>query len=119
MGTILIVDDEADTRDFLTIMFTRAGYAVIQAKDGLDGLAKMREHHPDLILSDITMPKLDGIEMVRRLRQMPEFSHVPVLVMSAYGMNKLSEATAAGADHTLLKPVNFASLIETVRNTIG
>ena len=92
---------------------------MVQANDGLDGLDKIREHHPDLILSDITMPNLDGIEMVRRLRQMPEFHHVPILVMSAYGMNKLSEATAAGADHTLLKPVNFASLIETVRDIIG
>ena len=65
------------------------------------------------------MPNLDGIEMVRRLRQMPEGSHVPILVMSAYGMSKISEALEAGADHALLKPVNFASLIETVKKIVG
>jgi two-component system, chemotaxis family, chemotaxis protein CheY len=118
-GKILIVDDEAETRDFLTFILSRAGYTVIQAKDGLEGLTQVQENHPDLILSDITMPNLDGIEMVRRLRQLPNFKRIPILVMSAFGMGKLTEAMAAGADYTMLKPVNCASLIETVRKIIG
>ena len=119
LAKILIVDDEADTRDFLTIVLNRAGYTVLLAKDGLEGISQVEENHPDLILSDITMPNLDGIEMVKRLRQMPEYSGVPVLVMSAYGMGKLTEALEAGADHALLKPVNCASLIETVKKIVG
>ena len=116
---ILIVDDEADTRDLLTLMLGRVGYTTLEAKDGLDGIAQVQANHPDLILSDITMPNLDGIEMVRRLRQMPEGGQTPILVMSAYGTEKLSEAKEAGADYTLLKPLNFAILIETIKRIVG
>ena len=113
------MDDEEDTRKILIILLKCAGYTTFEAKDGLDAIKQVQDHHPDLVLSDISMPNLGGIEMVRRLRQMPEGRQLSILVMSAQGMGKLTEAVVAGADHALPKPLNFTELIQAVQYAVG
>ena len=113
------MDDEEESRRFLIILLKCAGYVTCEAKDGLEAIKQVQDHHPDLVLSDISMPNVDGIEMVRRLRQMPEGRQLSILVMSSYGMGKLTEAVVAGADHALPKPVNFTDLIQAVQYAVG
>jgi CheY-like chemotaxis protein len=106
-GTILIVEDNPDQRDFLAIMLEQQGYTIHTATDGSEGLRLIKSFTPDLIISDIMMPNLDGIEMVKELKKNPEYQSIPVLMLSAYGTNKLFEAINAGASHVMRKPLDF------------
>lgn len=111
-ANILIVEDNPDTRDLVALALRLEGYAVYTADDGEEGIQLARADCPDLILSDINMPNLDGIEMVRCLPAMPECSQVPVLMMSAYGSGNLTQALEAGANHTSCEsPHRSAQLI--------
>ena len=89
---ILIVEDNPDMRELLAVALKMEGHTVYTADDGREGLKLVHADCPDLILSDITMPNLDGVEMVRCLRQMPECNKVPVLIMSAYGSGNLAQS---------------------------
>ena len=104
---ILIVEDNPDQRDFLALLLRQQGYSIATAIDGLEGIRQVKSTSPDLIISDITMPNLDGIEMVKTLRKLPAYRDTPILMLSAYGTNKLFEALDAGADHVMRKPLDF------------
>jgi two-component system, chemotaxis family, chemotaxis protein CheY len=115
----LIVEDSAQVREMLAVALGDAGFIVVTADDGYEGLACARRERPDLILTDIEMPNLDGICMIERLRQEPELSRTPVLVLSAVNAGRLAQAAAAGATSVMEKPVRLAQLISTIRQTLG
>src|SRR5215216_2097152 len=96
-GKILIVEDDADTRDGLTVLFQLEDFQIVTAADGHAGLEVADMEHPDLIVTDIMMPKLDGIEMIKRLRAQIRFSLVPIIALSGYN-DKALEAVKAGAN---------------------
>lgn len=83
MSTILVVDDEADTQTTLQVMLSLEGYEVITASNGAEGLQRVSEKRPDLVISDMTMPGLDGLEMCRRLRHDPETRDIPIILTSS------------------------------------
>ena len=85
--TILIVEDHADTRFYLTQFLNRQGAKVIASADAFDGLQAVREHRPDVILSDISMPNRDGFEFLREIRALEteDGGSVPVIAMTAFG----------------------------------
>src|SRR5882724_260373 len=105
MTKILIVDDTPDARDFIASILTLKRFDVVIAADGLEGLEQARSELPDLIITDLTMPRLPGIEMIQKLRAMPEFKDVPILAITAYGMEYAMEAMRAGANRALARPV--------------
>jgi phosphoserine phosphatase RsbU/P len=80
---VLVVDDEVDISTILTLTLRRAGFQVTAASDGIDGLSKLAEHTPDLVLLDVMMPRLDGLEMLRRIRSEPATSTMPVIMLTA------------------------------------
>jgi sigma-B regulation protein RsbU (phosphoserine phosphatase) len=80
---VLVVDDEVDISTILTLTLRRAGFQVTAASDGIDGLSKLAEHTPDLVLLDVMMPRLDGLEMLRRIRSEPATSTIPVIMLTA------------------------------------
>lgn len=110
---ILIVEDHPDTREGLAELLRLSGYAVQTAADGQQGLAAACRQAPDLILTDIAMPIMDGIEMIRRLRGSTACQATPILVLSAFS-DKASEAAGAGADMVLRKPVSPRDLLRTI-----
>ncbi len=116
---VLVVEDDKDSRDFLATFLKISGYVVSTANDGLEALKKVESDCPDMIISDISMPNLDGIEMVKILRESPEFKAVPVLMLSAYGSGNLINAINAGANQAMRKPVNPDSLLKNVRDWVG
>jgi two-component system, OmpR family, alkaline phosphatase synthesis response regulator PhoP len=118
-GKILVVDDSSDVRDLLSWMLATSGFQVITAEDGLSGLTMAEAERPDLIITDISMPRLDGIEMIIRLRKQLQFSKVPILVISAYGSGITGDALDAGADEAMHKPVDFNSLINHVNQLLA
>lgn len=118
--TILVIEDSSDTRELLSVLLQQQGYKVVQAQSGLEGLLKARGNYPDLILMDLTLPEMDGIEAARRIHQTPELSHVPIFVVSAYLDAEIeAEVLAAGCVEMFSKPFDFDSLLETISITLG
>jgi CheY-like chemotaxis protein len=109
---ILVVEDNRDTATVMTLMLGKAGYSVDVAFDGEQGLQRVREGHPDVILLDIMMPVMDGYTMNQRLKQDPSTREIPVIVVSARsGMGPLFEAdSGARVEAYLVKPVTAAAL---------
>jgi CheY-like chemotaxis protein len=77
----------------------------VLAADGTEGIERARAEFPDLIITDIAMPRLNGIEMIQRLRAMPEFKDAPILAVTSYGMDKAMEGIRAGANRALARPI--------------
>jgi CheY-like chemotaxis protein len=116
---VLIVEDNADSRNYLAALLRIKGYRVDTAVDGLEGIRHAVADHPDLIISDISMPNLDGIQMLKALRKMPRCKEIPVVAVSAYGSGRLEDAAAVGADSTLRKPLNCDLLLKTIDRLLG
>jgi two-component system alkaline phosphatase synthesis response regulator PhoP len=116
---ILVVDDTTDTRDLLHFYLSNAGFDVIIAADGGEGLYRAKADKPDLIITDITMPNLDGHQMIKQLRDEAEFAGVPIIVMSAYGKDFINKALEHGATDTIEKPMNLDILVEKVKTLTG
>lgn len=116
---ILVVDDNLDTRELTHLHLTTEGFAVVVASDCREGLYMATAEQPDLILTDISMPELDGIELVKKLRAQPEVDNVPILVLTAFGNEEMDKAIRAGADRAMAKPVHLDSLVAEVRELIA
>jgi DNA-binding response OmpR family regulator len=108
---ILVVDDEPSIREFLYQILTDEGHEVFTAGDGREALPIAVEKQPDLILLDIAMPNMNGMETCRQLRERPTTRHIRIIMLTAYdSRDRLEESIVAGADDFLGKPVNLAEL---------
>ena len=114
---ILIVEDTFDTRKLVKAMLSMEGYTVFEAADGKEGLAQAQETQPDMIVTDIRMPEMNGIEMVACLRQDKGFEKIPILVLSAFA-DEIAKAIDAGANGALLKPVTPENVIRAVKRLL-
>ena len=85
------------------------------AIDGVVGYNAAESSPPDLIVTDIQMPRMDGIEMIKRIRESQACKRIPIIVMSAYGQRRITDALAAGADGIVEKPIDLDSFLETIR----
>src|SRR5262249_56397297 len=102
---VLVVDDTSDTRDIYSLYLSSKGFRVPTARDGVSGLEAACTHQPDVIVMDLSMPGVDGIEATRRLRADPRTAHIPVVLLTAYPLNAVQAgALEAGADDFLTKP---------------
>ncbi|HWE02254.1 MAG TPA: response regulator transcription factor [Tepidisphaeraceae bacterium] len=103
--TILVVDDQKDFRELVRRALEQRGFDVILACDGASGLRIAEEHHPDLLVLDLTLPDMDGLEVCKRLRENPRHRHLPILVMSARASApERVLGLQTGADDYLIKP---------------
>ena len=118
--SILIVDDSSSVRQVVSISLRHAGYEVIEGVDGKDALSKLKGQKVHLIISDVNMPNLDGISLIRELRQLPDYRFVPMLMLTTEaGLDKKQEGKAAGATGWLVKPFNPEQLVGTLRKVLG
>jgi CheY-like chemotaxis protein len=111
---LLIVEDKADSRDLLLYYFTTRGFCVITAGDGSEGFDQTLNERPDLIITDLTMPKVGGIEMIKLIRSQPKLADIPIIVYTAYGKGFITSAVEAGANQVFSKPVNLEKLAQSV-----
>lgn len=112
MHCLLIIEDNEMNRDMLSRRLQRAGYKVLTAVDGVEGLLLARQARPDLILMDLSLPVLDGWEATRQLKQVPETAGIPVIALSAYVMPADREqALRVGCDDFDTKPVELDRLL--------
>ncbi len=113
--TIMIVDDSITVRKVTARFLKRQGMDVLTAKDGLDAIAQLQEHTPDLMLLDIEMPRMDGYELATQLRNRPDFKHLPIIMItSRTGAKHRDKAKKMGIDHYLGKPFNESELLENI-----
>lgn len=115
---ILVVEDNLDMRELVHLYLTREGFLVVTASDGREGLYMAGAEQPDLIITDINMPGLDGLEMVKQLRAQPAFKDLPILVFTAFGIVERDNAIRAGATRAADKPIEFESLIDEVNELL-
>jgi two-component system, cell cycle response regulator len=114
--TVLIIEDHPDQRDLLAIVLQREGYEVITAANGLEALAKLNEHQVHIALSDIMMPKMDGFELINKIRSNPAIKHIYMILITA----RIQEGDRVrgldlGADDYITKPFSFSELLARVR----
>jgi two-component system, chemotaxis family, chemotaxis protein CheY len=113
---ILTIDDSKTMRDMLMLTLVDAGFDVIQAVDGKDGIDMLERENVDVVITDINMPRMDGYEVVRQLRARPEHKATPILVLTTESeAEKKNIAREAGATGWLVKPFDPERLIATVR----
>jgi class 3 adenylate cyclase len=116
---ILVVDDNETNRDILITRLEKHGYEMLQAADGEEALASVAQHAPDLILLDVEMPKLDGFEVCRRLRQDASLPFIPIVLVTARAASQdVVTGLDAGADEYLTKPIDQAALVARVRSML-
>ncbi len=114
-ATILTVDDSASMRQMVSFTLKRAGYTVVEAADGVEALNYARTSAVDLVLTDVNMPNMDGISLVRELRQLQAYKFVPMLMLTTEsGQDKKMQGKAAGATGWLVKPFNPEKLLATI-----
>jgi two-component system chemotaxis response regulator CheY len=117
---ILAVDDSASMRQMVGFALTQAGFNVVEAEDGVIALAKARKERFNAVVADVNMPNMDGISLIRELRQLPDYRFTPMLMLTTEaGMDKKQEGKAAGATGWLVKPFNPEQLIATLRKVLG
>lgn len=117
---ILVVDDSASMRQMVAFALTSSGFAVEEAEDGQVALARARGQRFNAVVTDVNMPNMDGITLIRELRQLPEYRFTPMLMLTTESAaDKKSEGKAAGATGWLVKPFNPEQLVATIHKVLG
>ena len=107
MPKILVVDDSRDTRELIHLYLTIEGFTVITASNGREGVYLASVEHPDLIITDLCMPEMDGVELIKQVRAEPEVQNVPILILTAHSEEYIDQT---GDNRTLSKPVHLGAL---------
>jgi len=113
--TILTVDDSVSFRQMVGFTLRQAGHKVVEAVDGVDALSKLQCHVADLIVTDLNMPNMDGIELIRHVRALPAYRFVPIILLTTESQSiKKLEARNAGATGWIVKPFTPEQLIAVI-----
>ena len=117
---ILVIEDYSDSCTLLSSLLRSRGYKVVEARDGKEGLLQANRVTPDLILMDLAMPEMDGVEATRQLRQRHTLARTPIFAMSAYATADVKrDAIAAGCAEVFLKPLDIERLLGKIKTTLG
>jgi two-component system chemotaxis response regulator CheY len=118
-GVILAVDDSASMRQMVNFTLKGAGYEVVQAVDGFEALAYARLNSVDLVLTDVNMPRMDGITLVKELRALPAYRYTPMLMLTTESsQDKKMQGKQAGATGWIVKPFNPDQLLATIARVL-
>ena len=118
--TVLAVDDSASMRQMVKLTLSGAGYQVLEAADGADGLDKARVHSVDMVVTDLNMPGMNGLAMIRELRKLPAYRGIPIIFLTTESDASVKqEAKAAGATGWITKPFQQEQLVAVVQKVLG
>jgi len=118
--TIMTVDDSASIRMMVSFSLKEAGFKVVEAVDGVDALEKLEEHDISLVIADVNMPVMDGIQFVKEMRVHPKYKFTPVVMLTTESHESMKEkGREAGATGWIVKPFKPEQLISVVRKVLG
>jgi len=115
---ILLVEDDDDMRTLYGFILANAGFQVRAVRDGFDALAELQSHFPDVILTDLAMPTVDGITLIEIIKSRSELADIPVIAMTAYGQTLQRLAKSAGAEVAVAKPAESKSICDLVTSVL-
>lgn len=117
---IITVEDSTSLREMIAFVLSEAGYEVIEAKDGQDALAKLNGSQVDMVITDLNMPVMNGIELTKTLRSTPSYRFIPILFLTTESqVQKREAAKEAGATGWIVKPFKPEQLLKVVRKVLG
>lgn len=120
MAKILAVDDSASMRQMVSFTLKGAGHDVVEAVDGVDALSKAKGNQVDLVLTDVNMPNMDGLTLIKELRALPSYKFTPMLTLTTEsGGDKKMEGKQAGATGWIVKPFSPDQLLATIKKVLG
>lgn len=118
--TIMVVDDSASLRQMVSFTLNEAGYEVVEAVDGDDALRKLEQKPVNMMITDLNMPKLDGLELIRRVRVMGAYRFMPIIMLSTeFQEDKKQAGRSAGATGWIVKPFQPPQLLGVIRRVLG
>jgi CheY-like chemotaxis protein len=118
-ASILVIDDDAISREALIVLLEEEGYEVLTASGGEEGLKAVEEHRPNVLLLDMMMPGMDGVEVIRRIRQEPELGRVRIIALTGdVTRERRQKVFESGADQFVAKPFRIPELLDTVREIL-
>ena len=118
--TIMTVDDSASMRQMISFTLTREGYQVLDAADGEDAIGKLDGKEVDLVITDLNMPNLDGIGLIKKLKETPKHKFTPILMLTTESQeSRKMEGKAAGATGWIVKPFKPEQLVAVVKKILG
>ncbi len=118
--SIMTVDDSASVRQMVSFTLREAGYNVIEASDGKDAVSKINLADLNLIVTDLNMPNMDGIELIKTVRSMPKYKFLPIIMLTTESQNeKKMEGKNAGATGWIVKPFKPEQLLAVIKKVIG
>lgn len=119
MKTIMTVDDSASLRQMICVVLRGGGYQVVEAVDGEDGMSKLANREVDLVLTDVNMPKMDGLEFTRRLRAIPQYRFTPIVLLTTEShIDRKQQGKAVGATAWIVKPFEPNQLLAVVKKVM-
>jgi two-component system chemotaxis response regulator CheY len=118
--TVLIVDDSSVMRMTVINVLKEAGYTMVEASDGLNALEKLSTYKVDLIISDVNMPNMDGLTFVKKVKELPDYKFIPIIMLTTVtGQDKIEIGKAAGIKAWMVKPFDKNKLIGAVSKLLG
>jgi len=116
--SILVVEDYSDLRSLIQIFLEQIGFAVVAKENGAEALTYLNEQRPDLILTDLMMPDVSGIELIEKVRANHQLLNIPIIAMTACDREPIKKAKEAGANRVLEKPLNPEAIVSTLRELL-
>jgi len=116
--TILVIEDDPDARLLIQSVLRHAGFLVVLAADGQEGLEKVPSSSPDLIVTDVAMPRLNGLGVIHAIRSTPAYKQVPILAITSFGAERAMDALRAGANRALARPVRNELMLQFVNDLL-
>lgn len=117
--TIMTADDSSSIRQMVSFTLKQAGYKVIEAVDGSDALGKLKNNPIHMLISDLNMPKMDGLELIRQVRAMPEYKFIPIIMLTTESQADMKQkGKAAGATGWIVKPFKPDQLLSVIKKVL-
>ncbi|MBF0624195.1 MAG: response regulator [Magnetococcales bacterium] len=118
--TIMTVDDSSSVRQMVGLTLKGAGYNVVEGVDGQDALNKLKANPVDMVITDLNMPNMDGITLIRELRALPAFKFTPIVMLTTESQaNRKADGKSAGATGWIVKPFKPAQLLGVIKKVLG